>query len=66
MGIAYYDLDEPVIVKKTNGPPQPIPAAPVAPPKLNLFEGETTECNYLVMAFIVGVLLLALSDSARR
>ena len=45
MGIAYYDLDEPVIVKKPNGPPQPIPAAPVAPPKLNLFEGETTECN---------------------
>jgi hypothetical protein len=65
MGIAYYDLDEPVIIKKPNGPPQPIPA-PVAPPKLNLFEGETTECNYLVMAFIVGVLLLALSDSARR
>ncbi len=64
MGIAYYDLDDPVIVKKPAGPPQPI-SAPVAP-KLNLFEGETTECNYLVMAFIIGVLLLALSDSTRR
>lgn len=57
MGLAYYPLDEPVV--KTE---QPV----VAPPKRpTLFEGETTECNYLVMAFIVGVLLLALSDSRR-
>ena len=64
MGIAYYDLDEPVIVKKPSGPPQPVPV-PVAPAKMNLFESETTECNYVVMAFIVGVFLLALSDSRR-
>lgn len=64
MGIAYFDLDDekvPVPVKK-------LPAVVVGEsvPGLNLFEGETTECNYLVMAFIIGVLLLALTDSTRR
>ena len=65
MGIAYFDLDDekvPVPVKK-------LPAVVVGesvPVMKNLFEGETTECNYLVMAFIIGVLLLALTDSTRR
>ena len=62
MGIAYYDLDEPIVNKKVAQQVVPV----VEKPKLNLFEGETTECNYLVMAFIIGVLLLALTDSTRH
>lgn len=32
----------------------------------SLFEGEDTECNYLVMFFILGVFLLAISDQVRK
>ncbi len=63
MGIAYFDLDDervPVPVKKS-----PVVVGETVPVMKNLFEGETTECNYLVMAFIIGVLLIALSDSRR-
>jgi hypothetical protein len=32
----------------------------------SLFNGEDTECNYLVMFFIFGVFLLAVSDQVRK
>ena len=32
----------------------------------SFFEGETSECYYLVLIFVAGVLLLALSDAMRR
>lgn len=59
MGLAYYALEEdlPVI---------PPPPAKVQKPQNTLFEGEQTECNYIVMFFILGVIFLAISDSARR
>jgi len=38
------------------------PKAEEAKPEIGL---EETECNYVVMAFIVGVLFLAVSDSIR-
>ena len=41
---------------------------PVVSPKVEskpLAGLEETECNYVVMAFIVGVLFLAVSDSIR-
>ena len=41
---------------------------PVVQPKAEskpLVGVEETECNYVVMAFIVGVLFLAVSDSIR-
>ena len=43
---------------------QPVvkPKAQEAKPVVGL---EETECNYVVMAFIVGVLFLAVSDSIR-
>ena len=43
---------------------QPVvkPKAEEAKPVVGL---EETECNYVVMAFIVGVLFLAVSDSIR-
>jgi len=61
MGLAYYPLDEPIIQKTPSGPPQPVPQV-----KTSFLDGENTECNYLVMGFVVGVLLLALSDATRR
>jgi hypothetical protein len=44
--------------------------APVRPPKLLNKEtvlpvSDNTECNYLVMGFVVGVFLLGLVDSMR-
>jgi hypothetical protein len=32
----------------------------------NFLQGEDTECNYLVMFFILGVLILAATDSVSR
>ena len=62
--IAYYPLeyDEPP------KPPPPPPTIPVQPTSSlsKIFDGETTECNYLVFAFIIGVLFLAFTDSMRR
>ena len=65
--IAYYSLEDDV-------PPPSVPVPVPVPVTLEtpqnslskLFDGETTECNYLVFAFIIGVLLLALTDSVRR
>jgi len=57
--IAYYPLeDDPPPKKEVQVLPPPLPKGALA--------GETTECNYVVMAFVVGVLFLALSDSMRR
>jgi hypothetical protein len=47
---------------------QQVAVTPVVEPKVetNVLKGlEDTECNYVVMAFIVGVLFLAVSDSIR-
>jgi len=55
--IAYYTLeDDPPPKKEVQLPPLPKSA----------FSGETTECNYVVMAFVIGVLFLAFTDSMRR
>jgi hypothetical protein len=43
---------------------QPV-VSPKAEPTKPLPGLEETECNYVVMAFIVGVLFLAVSDSIR-
>ena len=61
--ISYYPLEDDV------PPPPNVPVpVPVTPSNSlsKLFDGETTECNYLVFAFIMGVLLLAFTDSMRR
>jgi hypothetical protein len=39
--------------------------SPKTEPAKSLAGLEETECNYVVMAFIVGVLFLAVSDSIR-
>ena len=56
--IAYYPLEDDPPPKKEITLPPPIPKG--------VFSGETTECNYVVMAFVVGVLFLAFTDSMRR
>ena len=67
MSIALYPLepDEPM---RPPPPPvaKPVQRAPVAPAKPAFMQGETSECNYLVLVFVVGVLFLAISDAMRR
>jgi hypothetical protein len=59
--ITYYPLeDDPPIKKEV-----PI-VSPLSPLPKNVFTEETTECNYIVMAFVIGVLFLALTDSIKR
>jgi hypothetical protein len=56
------DLEPPM---KQQAPP-PVSVEKVAKPETEKRNGlEETECNYVVMAFIVGVLFLAVSDSIR-
>ena len=47
---------------------EPARAPPVAPPQPRPAQqqGNVSECNYLVMFFIVGVLGLALKDMLRK
>jgi hypothetical protein len=65
MSIACYPLEPDDTLRSP--PPAPVQApepVPVAAP--SFFEGETSECNYLVLVFVVGVLFLAFTDSMRR
>ena len=64
--IAYYPLEDDV--PPPPSVPVPVPVTIVTPQNSlsKLFDGETTECNYLVFAFIMGVLFLAFTDSVRR
>jgi hypothetical protein len=61
MPIAYFPLEPDF---QPSQQVQVVAPAPPAPPKL--FEGETTECNYLVLMFVVGVLFIALTDLMKR
>ena len=60
--IGYCPLDEDY--ERVPMPPVPRFQPPSQDP--GLLEGEDTECNYLVLFFILGVLVLAASDSVRR
>ena len=64
--ISYYPLEDDVPVK-----PPPPPVQVYTPPVVtnsfaSMFANETSECNYLVLAFIIGVLLLAFTDAMKR
>jgi hypothetical protein len=67
MSIAWYPLE-------ADEPPRPPPPsakpvaqrAPMALAKQTFMQGETSECNYVVLVFVVGVLFLAISDAMRR
>jgi hypothetical protein len=64
MSIAWYPLepDEP-----PRPPPiaKPVSSAPV-PVVKTFMEGESSECNYVVLVFVFGVLFLAFTDAMRR
>ena len=65
MSIALYPLepDEP-----PRPPPpiiKPVSSAPV-PVVKTFMEGESSECNYLVLVFVFGVLFLAFTDAMKR
>ena len=67
--ISYCPLDEDFGLP---GPP-PKPGQPFIikrerfqPPTSSILEGEDTECNYLVLFFILGVMILAASDAVRK
>jgi hypothetical protein len=59
MPSAYFPLEPDVQLSQ-----QVVAPAPPAPRKP--FEGETTECNYVVLMFVVGVLFIALTDLMKR
>jgi hypothetical protein len=64
--VGYCPLDE----LEDPAPPQPAPRPRVAPPPRRRVAParrsvEETECNYVVMFFIVGVIVLALSDNIK-
>jgi hypothetical protein len=60
--ISYYNLEDDEPPPPKVPVPQPVVRA-AAPRKSNsIFDGETTECNYVVFIFVAGVLLLALAD----
>ena len=62
IGYCPIDFDEPF------GPPQPphIKQEVVVKQKAQPVVDETTECNYVVMFFIVGVIALAAMDSIKK
>jgi len=61
--IGYCPLDE-----DYDRVPLPPPARIRIPPQEQggLLEGEDTECNYLVLFFILGVMILAVSDAVKK
>lgn len=49
------------------GAPPKVYKRPVAPKKnKTIINGDDTECNYLVMFFVLGVFALAISDQLKR
>jgi hypothetical protein len=64
MTIAWYPLepDEP----PRRPPPPPVVKEDVPSTVESIFKNETTECNYLVLLFVAGVLLLAFTDAMKN
>ena len=56
--ISYCPLDEETPMRQVIRRPQPKPAPQP--------DSENTECNYLVMFFILGVLVLSITDNIRK
>lgn len=57
MGLSYAPFEDLVAPR----PPSYVPEIP----KVNLPEQGTTECNWLVMFFVIGVFAIALTDSMK-
>lgn len=69
--VGYCPLDEledpaPQPVPRPRVAPSPPPRrVATAPPPRRVIRAEETECNYVVLFFIVGVIVLALSDNVK-
>ena len=59
MAISYAPFDD-------NWAPKPIAPKPPTPPPRNIPTSDNTECNYIVMAFVGGIILMGIMDSLRK
>jgi hypothetical protein len=57
MAISYAPFDDPT------PPPKP---PPVLAPAISVPTSDDTECNYIVMAFVGGIILMGIMDSLRK
>lgn len=64
--IGYCPLEEELTVVRTPPHYKPPPPPPKNPDPYGLLDGENTECNYLVLFFILGVFVLAGTDVMKR
>ena len=60
MGLSYAPFEDLAAPR----PPSYIPE-PLQIQKINLPEQDSTECNWLVMFFVIGVFAIALTDSMK-
>ena len=58
MGLSYAPFEDPVA-------PRPPSYSPIKIENISVPQQDATECNYLVMFFVVGVFALALSDTMK-
>ena len=74
MTIAYYPIEPdvppvsqvPVMNQQTPVSVTQEPPSSSSTEAMFHFQNETSECNYLVLFFVVGVLFLAFTDSMKR
>lgn len=67
--IGYCPLDEEISTRtapKYNRPPPPPPPSRKPLEEAGFLEGENSECNYLVLFFILGVFVLAGTDMMKN
>jgi hypothetical protein len=58
MGLSYAPFEDPVA-------PRPPSYSPIEIKNLSTPQQDATECNYLVMFFVIGVFALALTDALK-
>jgi len=66
MAIECYPLEPDVPFTPASSKTKVVGPPPPPPKSQNVFEGETTECNYIVLVFVLGVLFLAFTDAMKK
>ena len=61
IGFAPFDEPQPIVAAPRK---KPTPSTTTTTP--SMFKKECTECNYIVLFFVIGVMLLALGDNFKR
>jgi hypothetical protein len=62
MGVSYAPFDDPVAPRPPSYSP-PVPSK--GPAGFTMPERDSTECNYIIMFFVIGVFAIALTDSLK-